>query len=145
LLPSSRLVLTVAARHLMTKLLVAQEGARTEEENSTRPVSVKLIIEGDAIRLHVALHGSNVGSRMDTTAAGTARPGIVDVRQRPAVLPQPLSDSDMSSDSDEEVPEADALADIRARLNEAVDEDEEKAAVVSSVQVSSLGSPAGHP
>ena len=41
----------------------------------------------------------------------------------------------MSSDSDEEVPEADALADIRARLNEAVDEDEEKAAVVSSVQV----------
>jgi len=111
--------------------------APSEEESSTRPVSAKLIVEGDAVRLHITLHGPDVGSCMDTTAIGTAWPGIVDVRERPAVLPQPLSDSDMSSDSDEEVPEADALADIRARLNEAVDEDEEKAAVVSSVQVAS--------
>ena len=110
--------------------------AHSKEEHSARPVSARLIVEGDAVRLHITLHDLAVaGSRMDSTAASSARPGIVDVRQRPAVLPQSLSDSDMSSDSDEEVPEADALADIRARLNEAVDEDEEKAAAVSSVQV----------
>ena len=109
--------------------------AHGEDKGGARPVNAKLIVEGDAVRLQITLRGPALGSCVDSTAASSARPGIIDVRQRPAVLPQSLSDSDMISDSDEEVPEGDALADIRARLNEVVDEDEEKAAVVSSVQV----------
>ena len=119
--------------------LHVQVFAHGEELGCAQPVSAQLVVEGSEVRLHITLHDPSMGPRMDSMAAGLARPGIVDVRQRPATLPQPFSDSDMSSDSDEEVPEVDALADIRARLSEAVDEDEERAAaVVSSVQVGAL-------
>ena len=107
---------------------------RGEEQGTARPVSAQPVADGDAVRLHITVNDQG-GSHMDSMEHGSARQGIVDVRHRAAVLPPSLSDSDMSSDSEEEVPEVDALADIRARLNDVVDEDEEKAAVVSGVQV----------
>jgi hypothetical protein len=106
------------------------------DKQDGRPVSAQLVVEGDAVRLRLDLQDAHTGSRIGSMAAGTARMGIVDIRQRPAVGPPFVSDSDMSSDCDEELPEVDVLADIRARLDEPVDEDaDEKAAFLSSATV----------
>ena len=107
------------------------------DKEGGRPVRAQLIIDGGAVRLRLDLQDAHTGSGIGSMAAGTARMGIVDIRQRPVVGPPVISDSDMSSDSDKELPDVDVLADIRARLDEPVDEDaDEKAAFVSSVLVS---------
>ena len=119
--------------HLTVLLCVQMEAG---DEQHGRPVTAQLVVVGDAVRLRLAVQKISYGARIGTMAAGTARMGIVDIRQRPAVGPLVISDSDMSSDSDKELLEVDVLADIRARLDEPVDEDaEDKAAFTSSVMV----------
>ena len=133
----SAVILVCSRAHMTFPVCVQGEAG----DSGGKLVRAHLVVVGDAVRLRMDLQHPHSGSRIGSMADSTARMGIVDVRQRAAVGPPISSDSDVSSDSEEELPMVDVLADIRARLDEAVDEDvDDKGTSVNCVLVSPIRS-----